>query len=218
MKNKMTTEEKRIARNNKQREYIAKLPEDQKLWLLFYGYMYTALKKRFATSEELEAIKQNVSQRNKRYYNSPKGKERNHPSTPKGWAHYAYSHFKTSHNQLIKNGRIPSDSKYDLTPKSIFNCLKKQNFRCEETGIKFTFGTPDCPNKPSYDRINNDEGYQNKNLRLVTAQTNVSRNALSVKDHFLRQVLVVERIKRNNPEKYKMLLSEIKSKYEYALI
>ena len=154
--------------------------------------------------------------------NTTKGKEwqknHDHPLTPEGWSNYAYGHYKRNHNRLKKEGRIPLDTEYDLTPELIFKSLKEQNFQCAETGIKFTFGTPDCPNKPSYDRINNDDGYREQNLRLVTVHTNVSRNDMPLKDNLLRQILAVERIKRKNPDLFKSLLSEIKSKYGYALI
>ena len=196
--------------------------EAKKLWKTFSSYMSIALKQRFATPEEKEAMSKKTNEYTKKWRNTDKGKEwvknYTHSLTPEGWSHYAFGHFKTSHNKLTKNGRIPLDSKYDLTPEWIFNCLKEQNFQCAETGIKFTFGTPDCPNKPSFDRIDNAKGYEKSNLRLVTAQTNVSRNDLSVEENILRQVLVVERIKRRNPELFKRLLSETESRYGYALI
>ena len=217
-----TPEEARLRKNARAKKRYANLPPEQKLWEEFSSCMSTNLNKHFATPEEREALAKKNRESSKKWRNTNEGKEwqknHDHPLTPKEWSRWAYNHYKTSHNKLKKNGRIASDSEYDLTPKLIFNSLKKQNFQCAETGIKFTFGTPNCPNKPSYDRINNDDGYRNKNLRLVTAQTNVSRNDLSVENHRLRQVLTVERMKRNNPEEYKRLLSEVESKYEYALI
>ena len=212
MKNKMTTEEKRIARNNKQREYIAKLPEDQRLWLLFYNYMHNALKKRFSTSKELKAMKQIIRQRNKKYYNSSKGKAYNHPSTKEAWALKIVGPLKGRHNKLIKDEKISKDSKFDLTPKFILKLLNKQNLRCIETDTKFTFGTAKCPFKPSIDRIDNNKGYEKKNSRIVTVQANISRRDYTIDQHQENFVRAAEVLKRNEPEKYKMLVSRIESK------
>ncbi len=185
--------------------------EEKKLWNRFSSYMSAALNKQLATPEELEAIIKKKQKNDRNYYNT-KGKENCHPSTKEGWAIKTVSVLKGRHNKLKKDGKISEDSKFDLTPKFILKLLNEQNLRCKETNSEFTFGTAKCPFKPSIDRIDNNKGYEKKNSRIVTVQVNIGRRNFTLDQHQANFVRAAEFLKRNEPEKYKMLVSQIEFK------
>jgi hypothetical protein len=207
-----TPEEARLRKNAKANERYANFTPEQKLWVVFSGYMSKALNIRFATPEELEAIIKKEKQHDKNYYHGAKGKERNHPSTKEAWARRVVGKMLIRHNELIEDGKIAKDSKFDLTPEFILKLLNKQNLQCIETGTKFTFGTAKCPYKPSLDRIDNNKGYEKKNLRLVTVQVNYSRRDYTLDQHQANFVRAAEFLKKNDLKKYKMLVLQIESK------
>ena len=234
-----TPEEARLRKNAKSKEYYANRTPEQKLWLTFSSYMLTNLKKHFATPEEreekklwnrfssymsaalnkqlatpeeLEAIIKKKRKNDRNYYNGPKGKEKNHPSTKEAWARRVVGKMLIRHNELKEAGKISKDSKFDLTPKFILKLLNKQNLRCIETDTEFTFGKAKCPNKPSIDRIDNNKGYEKKNSRIVTVQANISRRDHTIDQHQEYIVRAAEVLKRDNPEKFKILASRIESK------
>jgi len=215
MKNKLgrrtiyTPEEARLRRNTNSKKYYANYSPEKKLWLTFSRYMCKALNERFATSEELEAIIKKKQKIDRNYYHSPKGQQKNHPSTKEPWARRAVGKMLIRHNKLIEDGKIPKDSKFDVTHKWILKELNKQNLRCIETDMEFTFGTPKCPYKPSLDRIENNKGYEKKNLRIVTVQVNISRRDRTIDQHQEYIVRAAEVFKSNNPEKYEMYASRI---------
>lgn len=82
-----------------------------------------------------------------------------------------------------------------ITIDHLMHILTQQRGICPITGLKLTFtrGSGRIFTNASIDRINNDEGYTQGNVRLVTLWANLARNTLSDDDLIYYCTLVARR-------------------------
>lgn len=77
---------------------------------------------------------------------------------------------------------------YDLDRNWLLEKFRSRQFKCEETGISFTFDKPikgysQNPYSPSLDRVIPKLGYIKENTKLVITAYNISKNQWNLK-HF----------------------------------
>lgn len=88
-------------------------------------------------------------------------------------------------NAIIAHCKYVDKNKFSdqqvITKEELVTLLKKQNYKCDVTGIKMNFNRNDIF-QCSIDRIDNNEGHTNTNCRLVVLGINYMRGSIGKHD------------------------------------
>jgi hypothetical protein len=107
----------------------------------------------------------------------------------------------------VKRRAKDKNRKFNLDIKYLLKLMKRQNNRCNLTGLNFDIG--DKKFRPSIDRINSNLGYQKGNIQLLCSWANIAKWDLN-QDVFLNWCkLVVE----HNSEPRNVILKSNKTNY-----
>ena len=99
-----------------------------------------------------------------------------------------YMIMQQSHEAYLRNLYTKAKSSrkkthpWDLVPEDLIEMWVKQNGKCLVSGVHLTHhldGSGAKEFNASIDRINNDQGYQRDNVRLVAYRINIMRHTLS---------------------------------------